>query len=34
METEFEDTYPLEDAKSGRLTLRLKWTGKPIYREQ
>lgn len=33
MEGEFNDTFPLEGAKSGRLKLHLKWTPQPIYRD-
>ncbi|KAF3447091.1 hypothetical protein FNV43_RR12271 [Rhamnella rubrinervis] len=33
LEGEFQDSFPLEDAKSGRLNLHLKWTPQPIYRE-
>ncbi|XP_048332516.2 synaptotagmin-5 isoform X2 [Ziziphus jujuba] len=33
LEGEFQDSFPLEDAKSGRLNLHLKWTLQPIYRD-
>ncbi|KAL4180153.1 hypothetical protein AMTRI_Chr13g123800 [Amborella trichopoda] len=33
IEVEYEDSFPLEGAKSGCLNLRLKWTPQPIYRD-
>lgn len=33
MEGEYRDSFPLEDAKSGRVTLHLKWAPQPIYRD-
>lgn len=33
MEGEYEDSFPLDGAKSGRLNLRLKWSPQPIYRD-
>lgn len=33
LEGEYEDSFPLDGAKSGRLNLRLKWSPQPIYRD-
>ncbi|XP_020240880.1 synaptotagmin-5-like [Asparagus officinalis] len=33
MEEEYEDSFPLDGAKSGVLNLRLKWSPQPIYRD-
>lgn len=33
LEGEFQDCFPLDGAKSGRLTVHLKWTPQPILRE-
>lgn len=33
MEGEYQESIPLEDAKSGKLNMHLKWTPQPIYRE-
>ncbi|XP_031484036.1 synaptotagmin-5 [Nymphaea colorata] len=30
---EYKDEFPLDDAKSGKLHLHLKWTPQPIYRD-
>lgn len=30
---EYKDELPLDDAKSGKLHLHLKWTPQPIYRD-
>ncbi|KAH6819161.1 Calcium-dependent lipid-binding family protein [Perilla frutescens var. frutescens] len=32
MEGEYKDSFPLDGAKSGKLTLHLKWNPQPIYR--
>ncbi|KAE8780952.1 synaptotagmin-5-like [Hordeum vulgare] len=34
LEGEFQDTYALQGAKSGRLNLHFKWTAQPIYRDR
>ncbi|KAM0868909.1 hypothetical protein ACQ4PT_041010 [Festuca glaucescens] len=33
LEGEFQDTYVLQGAKSGKLNLHFKWTPQPIYRD-
>ncbi|PON89873.1 Synaptotagmin-like mitochondrial-lipid-binding domain containing protein [Trema orientale] len=33
LEGEFQDSFPLEGAKSGRLNLHFKWTPQPIFRD-
>ncbi|CAN4113074.1 unnamed protein product [Withania somnifera] len=33
LEGEYKETFELDEAKSGRLNLHLKWTPKPIYRD-
>ncbi|XP_073013285.1 synaptotagmin-5-like isoform X1 [Typha latifolia] len=33
MEEEYTESFPIEEAKSGKLNLRLKWSPQPIYRE-
>ncbi|KAL5559763.1 hypothetical protein UlMin_035974, partial [Ulmus minor] len=33
LEGEFQDSFPLDGAKSGRLNVHLKWTPQPIYRD-
>ncbi|KAJ0989511.1 hypothetical protein J5N97_007867 [Dioscorea zingiberensis] len=33
LEGEFTDFFPLENSKSGKLKLHLKWTPQPIYRD-
>lgn len=33
LEEEYEDSFPLDGAKSGKLNLRLKWSPQPIYRD-
>ncbi|KAL6646514.1 hypothetical protein ACP70R_018122 [Stipagrostis hirtigluma subsp. patula] len=33
LEGEFQDTFVLQGAKSGKLNLHLKWTAQPIYRD-
>ncbi|KAF4373115.1 hypothetical protein F8388_019297 [Cannabis sativa] len=34
LEGEFQDSFPLENAKSGRLNLHFKWTPQPIFRDK
>ncbi|KAM3296124.1 hypothetical protein ACQJBY_038458 [Aegilops geniculata] len=34
LEGEFQDTYVLQGAKSGKLNLHFKWTAQPIYRDR
>ncbi|XP_047075773.1 synaptotagmin-5-like [Lolium rigidum] len=34
LEGEFQDTYVLQGAKSGKLNLHFKWTPQPIYRDR
>ncbi|XP_010234564.1 synaptotagmin-5 [Brachypodium distachyon] len=34
LEGEFQDTYALQGAKSGKLNLHFKWTPQPIYRDR
>ncbi|KAK9102066.1 hypothetical protein Sjap_019320 [Stephania japonica] len=33
LEGEYDDSYPLEEAKSGTLNLHLKWVPQPLYRD-
>ncbi|KAK9141764.1 hypothetical protein Syun_011164 [Stephania yunnanensis] len=33
LEGEYNDSYPLEEAKSGKLNLHLKWMPQPLYRD-
>lgn len=33
LEGEYNDTFPLDGAESGKLNLQLKWTPQPIYRD-
>ncbi|PKI47107.1 hypothetical protein CRG98_032520 [Punica granatum] len=33
LEGDIQDTFPLDNAKSGKLNLHLKWTGQPVYRD-
>ena len=33
LEGEYKDSYQLDEAKSGRLNLHLKWTPQPIFRD-
>ncbi|CAM9003465.1 unnamed protein product [Rhodiola kirilowii] len=33
LEGEYTETFPLDGAKSGRLTLHLKWAAQPIFRD-
>lgn len=33
LEGEFKDSFPLEESKSGKLNLNLKWVPQPIYRD-
>ncbi|KAK9149577.1 hypothetical protein Scep_008334 [Stephania cephalantha] len=33
LEGEYNDSYPLEEAKSGKLNLHLKWLSQPLYRD-
>ncbi|KAG0498278.1 hypothetical protein HPP92_002584 [Vanilla planifolia] len=33
MEGEYKESLPLEEAKSGTLTVHLKWTPQPVYRD-
>ncbi|KAH7659965.1 Enolase-like N-terminal protein [Dioscorea alata] len=33
LEGEYSDSFPLENAKTGKLNLHLKWTPQPIYRD-
>ncbi|XP_062097325.1 synaptotagmin-5-like [Humulus lupulus] len=33
LEGEFQDSFPLENAKSGRLNLHFKWSPQPIFRD-
>ncbi|KAI3868757.1 hypothetical protein MKW98_008842 [Papaver atlanticum] len=33
LEGEYDDTVPLDGAKSGKLNLHLKWSAQPIYRD-
>ncbi|KAL2479579.1 Synaptotagmin-5 [Abeliophyllum distichum] len=33
LEGEYKDTFPLDGAKTGTLTLNLKWNPQPIYRD-
>ncbi|XP_071696771.1 synaptotagmin-5-like isoform X2 [Rutidosis leptorrhynchoides] len=32
LEGEYKDSFQVDEAKSGKLTLNLKWSGQPIYR--
>lgn len=34
LEGEFQDTFVLQGAKSGKLNLHFKWTPQPIYRDR
>ncbi|VAI43207.1 unnamed protein product [Triticum turgidum subsp. durum] len=34
LEGEFQDTYVLQGAKSGKLNLHFRWTAQPIYRDR
>ncbi|XXG52103.1 hypothetical protein AAC387_Pa03g0504 [Persea americana] len=34
LEGEYKDNFPLDGAKTGRLSLHLKWSPQPIYRDQ
>ncbi|XAR66853.1 hypothetical protein NMG60_11013212 [Bertholletia excelsa] len=33
LEGEYKDSFPLDEAKSGKLNLHLKWSAQPIYRD-
>lgn len=33
LEGEYSDSFPLENAKTGKLNIHLKWTPQPIYRD-
>lgn len=33
LEGEFKESYQLDEAKSGKLNLHLKWMAQPIYRD-
>lgn len=33
MENEYDDSLPLDGAKSGKVNLHLKWSAQPIYRD-
>lgn len=33
LEGDIQGTFPLDSAKSGKLTLHLKWTAQPVFRD-
>lgn len=33
LEGEYTDSFPLDGAKSGKISLNLKWIPQPIYRD-